>query len=98
MEAVALGYRIMCRNEWCSGPEMFEWRTERPTEPIRCPTCGRVADVSPVVDRGGDEVAEWNEWDVICPRCESKDITPNRAGIFLCLKCGHNWENIDEEG
>ena len=32
---------IQCHNEWCSGPEIFEVRKEKPTEEfIRCPSCG----------------------------------------------------------
>jgi hypothetical protein len=38
-----LGYQIKCANEWCSGPEIWGWRKEKPVEPLRCPTCGYTA-------------------------------------------------------
>uniref|UniRef100_A0A6H1Z701 Uncharacterized protein n=1 Tax=viral metagenome TaxID=1070528 RepID=A0A6H1Z701_9ZZZZ len=38
-----LGYQIKCCNEWCNGPEIYRWEKEKPTAPIKCPSCGYLA-------------------------------------------------------
>ena len=36
-----MGWIISCHNEWCYGPENFEYiyGPKLPNEPINCPTC-----------------------------------------------------------
>jgi hypothetical protein len=36
-------YQICCHNEWCSGPEIWNYTRERPIEPLCCPICGWIA-------------------------------------------------------
>jgi predicted RNA-binding Zn-ribbon protein involved in translation (DUF1610 family) len=34
------------------------------------------------------------ESDVVCPKCDSKDVDRSRGyrGEYVCRNCGHHWE------